>query len=678
LLIQRANQEVYQSLKSWIGKGRRPIWTAILIGTILGISIFTFVRSQGVTSGPQTGSTSLLAHAPILIVGNSRFLPFNGVTAGTGTASDPYIIQGWDILTDAGPGVVVRNTTAYFVVRNDFVHGTSNTYGYGSNNDGIDFQNVTNAHVMNVTDSGNRNAMSISSSKSILISGNIFSKSGAISLDHSSNVNISGNNISIGTNCIYPNVSSTGIVVSNNKITNCVNAVTIDNDSSKISITSNTVVNCTVALHVFSGKSITFSNNNVTNSGIWGVGSNSIIAHNHISSDFFGISILGSNTTFSDNDVSNNPQGVFLNGLNNTMVRNTFTDGGLDLQGGFNTDTITPDNLFGGKPVYYYKNCAGLNVDGTQLPWVNGVASLILANCKDVRVSNLQIGRSIIALQLYFITNANVSANTFFQNQFYGILLTDSNNVAFSGNSISSNNYGGLGIFHANNTLVYHNNFLNNLHQTDKLNGIGWSWDNGYPSGGNYWSDYSGVDKCSGPAQNICTGPDGIGDIAYVIDLTNQDHYPLMAPVHVSSSLILWPSSSTLRVVNLGSTSLSIEWTPPSTNTQIVGYRIYQGNVLLATVAMATTRFDVSGLTPGEKYTFRVEASDASGGWSTTGPSVTVVTQPASSLFPSLFPQYWYLPVGGTIAIAALAFVLRRISKRDKGRSSEARPLDES
>jgi hypothetical protein len=54
-------------------------------------------------------------------------------------------------------------------------------------------------------------------------------------------------------------------------------------------------------------------------------------------------------------------------------------------------------------------------------------------------------------------------------------------------------------------------------------------WDDGYPSGGNYWSDYSGVDKFSGPYQNK-TGSDGIGDAPYSIDQNNVDRYPLMSP----------------------------------------------------------------------------------------------------------------------------------------------------
>jgi hypothetical protein len=59
-------------------------------------------------------------------------------------------------------------------------------------------------------------------------------------------------------------------------------------------------------------------------------------------------------------------------------------------------------------------------------------------------------------------------------------------------------------------------------------------WDVDYPSGGNYWSDYGGVDVYSGPYQNE-TGSDGIGDTPYILDENNIDHYPLMnyyTPIH--------------------------------------------------------------------------------------------------------------------------------------------------
>ncbi|HKI75855.1 MAG TPA: hypothetical protein VKA28_01525, partial [Candidatus Bathyarchaeia archaeon] len=73
------------------------------------------------------------------------------------------------------------------------------------------------------------------------------------------------------------------------------------------------------------------------------------------------------------------------------------------------------------------------------------------------------------------------------------------------------------------------NNLVNNTIQAQDDQPGQNSWDNEYPSGGNYWSDYKGVDNCSGPQQNICPSPDGIGDTPYVFN-SAQDNYPLMNP----------------------------------------------------------------------------------------------------------------------------------------------------
>ena len=64
------------------------------------------------------------------------------------------------------------------------------------------------------------------------------------------------------------------------------------------------------------------------------------------------------------------------------------------------------------------------------------------------------------------------------------------------------------------NNEFYHNNFINNSKQviTESVN----VWDDDYPSGGNYWSNYTGVDEKSGSNQDEL-GSDGIGDTPYVI-----------------------------------------------------------------------------------------------------------------------------------------------------------------
>jgi hypothetical protein len=68
-------------------------------------------------------------------------------------------------------------------------------------------------------------------------------------------------------------------------------------------------------------------------------------------------------------------------------------------------------------------------------------------------------------------------------------------------------------------------------------------WSDGYPSGGNYWSDYTGKDLKSGPYQNV-TGSDGIGDTPYIIDAANIDPYPIVAAIRIHDIGVLNLSSA--------------------------------------------------------------------------------------------------------------------------------------
>jgi hypothetical protein len=123
----------------------------------------------------------------------------------------------------------------------------------------------------------------------------------------------------------------------------------------------------------------------------------------------------------------------------------------------------------------------------------------------------------------FTIKNSGTSGND------AGIAVHSDYNL-FIENSIVENNYGlknSLPTLY--NNKIYHNNFIDNIHNAyAKGNTL---WDNGYPSGGNYWSDYTGVDNFSGPDQNE-SGPDGIGDIPYSIPggINQEDNYPLMVP----------------------------------------------------------------------------------------------------------------------------------------------------
>ena len=121
--------------------------------------------------------------------------------------------------------------------------------------------------------------------------------------------------------------------------------------------------------------------------------------------------------------------------------------------------------------------------------------------------------------------NIELSNNTI-SNSTTGICSTDLENATIRENLIQNCSYG-IYLQNSNNNLIYHNNFINNTVQANVTAGYANTWDNDYPSGGNYWSDYNGTDLFSGPYQNI-TGSDFRGDTPYVIDSNNTDRYPLM------------------------------------------------------------------------------------------------------------------------------------------------------
>jgi parallel beta-helix repeat protein len=106
------------------------------------------------------------------------------------------------------------------------------------------------------------------------------------------------------------------------------------------------------------------------------------------------------------------------------------------------------------------------------------------------------------------------------------VVLNSTDNL-ITENVVSSSYYYGVWVENSSENSFNHNLF-NNQKQFYIYNGSN-TWDDGYPSGGNYWSDYNGADVKKGPNQNEA-GSDGIGDTPYVIDANNVDRYPLENP----------------------------------------------------------------------------------------------------------------------------------------------------
>jgi parallel beta-helix repeat protein len=125
--------------------------------------------------------------------------------------------------------------------------------------------------------------------------------------------------------------------------------------------------------------------------------------------------------------------------------------------------------------------------------------------------------------------NNVLSGNNVSANNYYGIFLDSSSNNTLSDNIVTDNNYG-IYLHSFSDNFIFHNSFVGNAIQVwVAAIGSNNTWDDGFPSGGNYWSNYDGTDVSRGPYQNE-TGSDGIGDTPYVIDGNNRDKFPLMKP----------------------------------------------------------------------------------------------------------------------------------------------------
>jgi len=140
----------------------------------------------------------------------------------------------------------------------------------------------------------------------------------------------------------------------------------------------------------------------------------------------------------------------------------------------------------------------------------------------------------------------------------------DSTSNTLSGNTVTANNDYGIELMVSGNK-IFHNNFINNGQQAISWSSGSNTWDDGYPLGGNYCSDYVGVDVENGPFQNV-TGSDGIGDTPYTnIGQTHDvDHYPFMKPNGWENPPVSIESNVTVTVESIGKASLCLAVSGPS------------------------------------------------------------------------------------------------------------------
>lgn len=227
--------------------------------------------------------------------------------------------------------------------------------------------------------------------------------------------------------------------------------------------------------------------------------------------------------------------GISLHGSSNNIIRNNITNnlGGIWSGPFSNNNSIIGNSI---KNSTEAVSLSGSNNKVVENDVVSNIWGIRLLKCLNSSVVGNNVISNIWGIFLNNTPNSIITRNMIINNE-RGIHLVKSSNNRIIRNSLV-NNHVGIWIDYSSNNFIYHNNFLNNTKQVFfEMFGYPNIWDNGYPSGGNYWSDYTGADYYSGPEQDKLGG-DGIGDMYYIIDYYNEDRYPLttlhpMSPVYI-------------------------------------------------------------------------------------------------------------------------------------------------
>ncbi|MCG2826062.1 MAG: right-handed parallel beta-helix repeat-containing protein, partial [Thermoplasmatales archaeon] len=185
----------------------------------------------------------LTPHAPIYINGDDDFASQAESEGwiGIGSATNPYIIENYDINAGTAHGIEIRNTNVYFIIRNCMIHDGKISEDGVYGNYGIFFHNVKNGTVDNITSYSNFVGIYMQSlSNNQLINCTVYNNSEGIYLYSASNNQI--------IKCtVYDNAR--GIWLDNYPANNQITNSTVYNNPYGISLyysSNNKIVNCVV------------------------------------------------------------------------------------------------------------------------------------------------------------------------------------------------------------------------------------------------------------------------------------------------------------------------------------------------------------------------------------------------------------------------------------------------
>jgi parallel beta-helix repeat protein len=612
LIENNSIHDVYYGIRLWLESDNNTIinnniWNttryAIDISSSSKNDLINNVLNYNKDDGVQLDSES----------NNNRILK-NKITNNTGygiilSSSDNNKIENNQIDSNGGTGIILTSESDNNdVLNNKITRNGNGIYSMSSSNNDI----INNSIKLNSNGIYCNGVLSDFN----IIGNTIVDNSGGIRLDEAYYFNILNNNISNLYQGISLSSSSRNIIENNYIFSELEEAVRIRYSSSILNLVKN--------------------NNMYSNQ------SNGLYISDSVSNNITGNTICG------------NEAAIYLSRAHyNTFTQNRMLNSGImikaypNMPGEWTSNYFDTTNTVNGKPVYFWSNRNGGTID-------SDAGQVILADSeniivKDVNISNgfgitlafsswntiinctidsnpndgiyltYSDNNSIIentvssnlneGIELYYSDNNIITNNTANFNEF-GIYIRDGYDNTIVENTIANNN-NGIYLGSTSGNTIYHNNFIDNINNT-YLAFTTNTWDNGYPSGGNYWSDLSGYDLYNG-IDPFKWGRDGIFDSALILDDTNQDNFPLAKPYGDM------PSAPQNLSVDTGEMFIRLSWDEPliEGTFPVAEYIIYRSTSSQVETYYTTIKnelyFNDTSATPGIMYYYRISASHVVG-----------------------------------------------------------------